>query len=191
MNRHGYKNNGDGSLILSDKTMQDMMDNGLLVVNPITKEQIQPASIDIRIGNSFAFVKESKKPVFLDQKLEYQTVETDRYILESHGFVLATTIEYFGLPSNLTAFAEGRSSIGRLGLFIQNAGWVDPGFHGQITLELFNASPRAIVLESGRRVGQMVFAKMDAEPTSAYCGKYQGQCGATGSRIYQDVEIAD
>ncbi|WP_306298989.1 hypothetical protein [Bacillus sp. OV166] len=52
----------------------------------------------------------------------------------------------------MTAFVEGRSSIGRLGLFIQNAGWVDPGFEGHITLELYNANRVPIELRAGRRI---------------------------------------
>ncbi|PWM64612.1 MAG: dCTP deaminase, partial [Clostridiales bacterium] len=104
-------------------------------------------------------------------------------------FVLATTMEYFELPDDLTAFVEGRSSLGRMGLFIQNAGWVDPGFKGEITLELFNANRCAIELKSGRRVGQLVFAKMDFPALNPYSGKYQGQRGATGSRVYLDDKL--
>ena len=94
----------------------------------------------------------------------------------------------FELPDNLTAFVEGRSSLGRMGLFIQNAGWVDPGFKGEITLELYNANRCAIELKAGRRVGQLVFAEMDDVALNPYCGKYQGQTGATGSRVYKDKE---
>ncbi|MBQ1432846.1 MAG: dCTP deaminase, partial [Ruminococcus sp.] len=75
---------------------------------------------------------------------------------------------------------------GRMGLFIQNAGWVDPGFKGEITLELFNANRCAIELTAGRRVGQLVFAKMDDKALRPYDGKYQGQRGATGSRVFMD-----
>ena len=103
-------------------------------------------------------------------------------------FVLATTMEYIKLPNDLTAFVEGRSSLGRMGLFIQNAGWVDPGFSGEITLELFNANRCAIELRTGRRVGQLVFAQMDQEALHPYRGKYQEQRGATGSKVYLDVE---
>lgn len=98
-------------------------------------------------------------------------------------------MEYFSLPDDLTAFVEGRSSLGRMGLFIQNAGWVDPGFEGEITLELFNANRCAIELHTGRRVGQLVFAQMDAPAQRPYRGKYQGQRGATGSRVFKDREI--
>jgi len=76
-----------------------------------------------------------------------------------------------------------------MGLFIQNAGWVDPGFRGEITLELYNANRCAIELKAGRRVGQLVFAKMDEPAEHPYRGKYQGQTGATGSMVYLDPEI--
>ena len=103
---------------------------------------------------------------------------------------MATTMEYFELPDNLTAFVEGRSSLGRMGLFIQNAGWVDPGFKGEITLELFNANRCAIELKAGRRVGQLVFAQLDDDARNPYRGKYQGQRGATGSKFFLDKESA-
>ena len=75
-----------------------------------------------------------------------------------------------------------------MGLFIQNAGWVDPGFKGEITLELFNANRCAIELKTGRRIGQLVFAEMDDSALNPYNGKYQGQTGATGSKVMEDID---
>lgn len=77
---------------------------------------------------------------------------------------------------------------GRMGLFIQNAGWVDPGFEGQITFELFNASDTPILLTAGTRIAQLVFAEMTEACDKPYNGKYQGQIGATESRIHQDKD---
>jgi dCTP deaminase len=125
----------------------------------------------------------------MQNEIKYKTIKSDKYLLLPGQFVLATTMEYISLPNNLTAFVEGRSSLGRMGLFIQNAGWVDPGFEGEITLELFNANRCAIELQSGRRVGQLVFAAMDDAALNPYNGKYQGQKGATGSRVFMDREI--
>ena len=174
-------------MILSDKTILSMLENGSLTVSPLQKEQVQPASVDIRLGNTFRIVEDCPSGTMtLDAEIPYKTVRADRYILLPGQFVLATTMEYFELPDNLTAFVEGRSSLGRLGLFIQNAGWVDPGFQGEITLELFNANRCAIELKAGRRVGQLVFAEMDDTALKPYNGKYQGQKGATGSRVYMD-----
>ena len=174
-------------MILSDKTIQKMIDNKSLEISPLGNNQIQPASVDIRLGNTYSVVEDSSNGIIrLGSAIQYKTIQTDRYLLLPGQFVLATTLEYFKLPDNLTAFVEGRSSIGRLGVFIQNAGWVDPGFEGEITLELFNANWCAVELQSGRRVGQLVFAQLDEHALNPYNGKYQRQRGATGSRIFLD-----
>ena len=176
-------------MILSDKTIMRMLKEKTLKIEPVTDEQIQPASVDIRLGNTFSVVDDSPSSVItLEKEINYKTITTDTYLIMPGQFVLATTMEYFELPDNLTAFVEGRSSLGRMGLFIQNAGWVDPGFKGEITLELYNANRCAIELKAGRRVGQLVFAEMDDVALNPYCGKYQGQTGATGSRVYKDKE---
>ena len=176
-------------MILSDKTISKMIEEKTLVIEPITKEQIQPASVDIRLGNTFSVVDDTPSGIItLGNKIEYKTIVTDTYLILPGQFVLATTMEYFELPDDLTAFVEGRSSLGRMGLFIQNAGWVDPGFKGEITLELYNANKCAIELKAGRRVGQLVFAKMDDSALNPYNGKYQGQRGATGSRVFMDFD---
>ena len=176
-------------MILSDKTITRMLHEKSLVISPITEEQIQPASVDIRLGNTFSVVDDTSTGIItLNNQIKYKTITADQYVILPGQFVLATTMEYFDLPDNLTAFVEGRSSLGRMGLFIQNAGWVDPGFKGEITLELFNANRCAIELQSGRRVGQLVFAKMDDHALNPYNGKYQGQKGATGSKVFMDQD---
>ena len=176
-------------MILSDKTISRMLKEKSLVIEPITDDQIQPASVDVRLGNTFSIVEDTPTGIItLNSEIKYKTITADNYLLLPGQFVLATTMEYFELPDDLTAFVEGRSSLGRMGLFIQNAGWVDPGFNGEITLELFNANRCAIELQCGRRVGQLVFAKMDDHALNPYSGKYQGQKGATGSRVFMDKD---
>lgn len=176
-------------MILSDQTIMEMLEKKSLGIEPLERRQIQPASVDIRLGDTFSIVEDSSAGIInLEQEIRYKTMKSDTYILLPGQFVLATTMEYVSLPNNLTAFVEGRSSLGRMGLFIQNAGWVDPGFEGEITLELFNANRCAIELKSGRRVGQLVFAQMDSCALHPYRGKYQKQKGATGSRAYMDSE---
>ena len=176
-------------MILSDKTIFRMLEEKSLVIEPLTKEQVQPASVDIRLGNTFSIVDDSPTGMIsLSSEIKYKTITADKYIILPGQFVLATTMEFFELPDDLTAFVEGRSSLGRMGLFIQNAGWVDPGFKGEITLELFNANRCAIELQAGRRVGQLVFAKLDEHALNPYDGKYPGQRGATGSRVFMDKE---
>jgi dCTP deaminase len=177
-------------MILSDKTIRLLLSQGTLAIEPLEERQIQPASVDIRLGNSFSIIEGGSSSILrMDSQARYRSIIDKAFLLLPGQFVLASTLEYFRLPDNLTAFVEGRSSIGRLGLFIQNAGWVDPGFEGEITLELYNASNSAIELIAGRRIGQLVFAQMDSSAQCPYRGKYQGQRSATGSRIHLDEEI--
>ncbi len=176
-------------MILSDNTIKTLRDEKELIIEPFNEEQLQPASVDLRIGNSFLKINENLTEIMtLNDKLEYISLEKEEIVIPPHSFLLATTREHIELPENLTAFVEGRSSIGRMGLFIQNAGWVDPGFGGHITLELYNANRLPIKLVSGRRICQLVFARMDKTADSPYNGKYMYQKNAVGSRVYQDFE---
>lgn len=176
-------------MILSDKTIMQLLKNNQLMIDSADEHQIQPASVDIRLGNTFSVIEDTSEGIInLESEIKYKTIQADKYLLLPGQFVLATTKEYFSLPDHITAFVEGRSSMGRLGLFIQNAGWVDPGFEGEITLELFNANRCAIELKAGVRIGQLVFAQLDQTALHPYRGKYQGQRGATGSRIYLDKD---
>ena len=176
-------------MILSDKTLKAMMDEGSLKCEPLEENSIQPASIDCRLGRHYLVVEDRNMQIIdMSSEIIYREIEEDSITIPPHSFLLATTMEYVKLPDDLTAFVEGRSSIGRMGLFIQNAGWVDPGFEGQITLELYNANSLPIRLQAGRRICQLVFCKMDQAAEKPYRGKYQGQLGTTGSRVFKDTE---
>ena len=176
-------------MILSDETLRAMMAERSIVVEPIEPYQVQPASIDLRLGRHFLKIDENTlESLSLDSELPYIRIEKDEIVIPPHSFLLATTVEFIRIPANVTAFVEGRSSIGRMGLFIQNAGWVDPGFEGNITLELFNANRLPLRLASGRRICQIVFAFMDKATQTPYAGKYQGQRGTVGSRIFKDTD---
>ncbi len=177
-------------MIVSDVTLKRMLASGEILVEPLKDWQIQPASIDLRLGDHFLKVDENRvESISLDREVEYLEIRQQEIVIPPHSFLLAVTKEYIRLPDNITAFVEGRSSIGRIGLFIQNAGWVDPGFEGTITLELFNANRLPIRLASGRRICQIVFARMDGPAGVPYAGKYQGQRNPVGSRVYQDSDL--
>jgi dCTP deaminase len=174
-------------VIVSDQTLRKLLSGGTIVVEPLEESQIQPASIDLRLGRHFLKIDENRmEAISLDRELEYIEFKQDEIVIPPHSFMLAVTREFIRLPDNVTAFVEGRSSIGRIGLFIQNAGWVDPGFAGTITLELYNANRLPIRLTAGRRICQIVFALMDGPAGAPYKGKYQNQRDAVGSRVFLD-----
>ena len=178
-------------MILGDGAIRNYLtndENSLITDIPAEEILVNPASINLRIGNTF-LVPRKTNTVRLGEKVEYKRIEIkdDSCIfLESGAFALATTKECVNIPTDLAAFVQGRSSIGRVGLQVQNAGFVDPGFHGHITLELKNDSPNTIAIWPGYPVAQIVLIKSDGVET-AYQGKYNGQVEATGSRMDQDA----
>jgi len=106
-------------MILSDKAIKSLLQAGTLQISPLTEGQIQPASVDVRLGDTFSVVEDSSTGIItLESEIRYKTIQTDTYLLLPGQFVLATTMEYFVLPDDLTAFVEGRSSLGCMGVFI-------------------------------------------------------------------------
>lgn len=188
----------DGS-ILCDATIKKLLDDKELVITEIEDKDIQPASVDIKISNSFLRIPKmyvDKKNNYVENKIyfgepvEYkkEVVKDDEWVTIAPGeFILATTKSYIEIPDYITSWVEGRSSVGRIGLFTQNAGWIDPGFKGEITLELFNCNKVPIHIKPNQVVVQLVFAYLDKKPMNAYNGRYQGQRGATGSRQHIDM----
>ncbi|NPB04993.1 MAG: dCTP deaminase, partial [Aquificae bacterium] len=147
-------------MILSDRTILKLIREGKLRVEPFEEELVQCSSLDLRLGYQIARYRaggylDVKNPSW---KIEFETVGDEGFFVQPKEFVLATTLEFVALPPDLTAFVEGRSSLGRLGLFIENAGWVDAGFEGQLTLELYNANSYPIKLYPKMRICQLVFA---------------------------------
>ena len=176
-------------MVLSDKTIKEYVQSGKIGIQPFNEKQVQAASFDLRLSDHYLMVDESQTEyIDFHRPVKYRQVISREIIIPPRNFILATTVEYFRLPDDVVGSIDGRSSIGRLGLFIENAGWIDPGFEGQITLELFNANIVPIKLTSGRRVGQIVFIKTDQPCQNPYHGKYQKQKFATASKIYQDED---
>jgi len=151
-------------------------------IEPFHKDNVQPASYDLTLADEFLTRSESEIPLEVTEKPKYaKTIP----LLKPKEFLLASTVEKITLPNGICGRVEGRSSIGRLGLFIHNAGWIDSGFSGQITLELFNASKTPIKLVPGMKICQAIFTRAHRSK-NLYDGKYQNQKGTTGSKIEQD-----
>ena len=177
-------------MILSDQSIKTLLKNKELKINDLPESSIQSASIDLRLGNEFAILKywDDMRTLNFNSDPKYLKIIKDEFLIPAHSFVLGTTMEHIELPSDITAFLEGRSTIGRMGLFIKNAGWVAPGFKGQIILELYNANTLPIRIKSGHRICQIVLCQMNKPPQNPYRGKYQDQKGVVGSQVSQDIE---
>ena len=190
--------------ILSDKTIKEYLEEGKIVIDPLKDEQqIQPSSVDMRLGDEFKVFKVIRKP-YIDPKdeediaeyMESSTVpEGEAFIIHPNEFALATTQEYVKVPDDLVARVEGRSSMGRLGVTMHvTAGYVDPGFEGRITLEISNIGAMPVALYPGQRVCQLVFETITTPAELPYGhpkrnSKYMKQLKPESSRVKLDYEL--
>lgn len=183
-------------MILAKSAILEEIRLGNLRIDPTTDETFQPASLDVRLGDEFLFPIRTRQPLGFDDRLQAfelgeqpMVAQRGTISLGAGSFCLARTVERIFIADHMAGWVEGRSSVGRGGLFIQNAGWIDPGFDGTITLELYNANPNPMILVPGRRIAQIVVTRVEGQ-SGGYHGKYQGQVRTTASAFYNDSEVA-
>jgi len=185
-------------VILSDRSLREAIAAGRLVIDPLDDDAIQPSSIDVRLDNHFRVFYTARHPyIDVKQPMEDLTelVEVkpdDAFILHPGEFVFGSTLEQVGIPPDLAARLEGKSSLGRLGLMTHStAGFLDPGFTGHVTLELSNVANLPITLYPGMRIGQIAVFQLTTAAERPYGSrgvgsKYQGQRGPTPSRYWEN-----
>lgn len=179
-------------MVLSDIDIIERIGNDELVIEPYRESNVEPASVDLRLGEDFKRL-EQRQPRSPHRAIELDTDEKQFDIKCKNGsvvlgrgdFILATTKEKVELPDDIVGNVLGRSSLGRLGISVhQTAGYIDPGFEGQITLELSNHGPAPVNLEAGHRICQIVFTELSSSALHPYGhegSQYQNQSGATPS----------
>ncbi|MFB6180983.1 MAG: dCTP deaminase [Candidatus Nanohalobium sp.] len=161
--------------------------------------QLGPSSMDLRLGYEFGVLETRRVKAIDTRKMDqYTDIKNSKTVSPEEGmvvhpgeFVLGSTLEKLDVPSNLVARIEGRSSYARLGLIPHAAaGFVDPGFEGQITLEIQNLGNVPITIYPEDRICQVVFETMTSKAENPYGekkdSKYMKQEGATGSRLNEE-----
>lgn len=140
-----------------------------IAVVPRNISAIKAASLDVRLGNWFAIARRTRLQSVnvnnqADRQLFMRIGREEFFVRQHEGFfihpgdlVLGTTLEFFGFPNDTMAFVEGKSSLGRMGLFVATATQIAPGFHGVIVLELVNAGTVPLKLEPHMDIAQLVF----------------------------------
>ena len=182
------------SSVLSDGTIRRLVEEGRIVVDPWDPDLVQPASVDLRLGDSFR-VFHNHRATAIDLRdppsnlTEEITIAGDEaFVIHPGEFCLGRTLEWVELPDDIVARIEGKSSIGRLGLIVHaTAGFCDPGWKGTLTLELNNLTRVPIKLYAGLPIAQLSFMTLDAPAERPYGSEglgshYQGQVAATESR---------
>jgi dCTP deaminase len=184
--------------VLSDRDIRAAIESGEVVIRPYDPVDLQPSSVDLHLDRRFRVFRNNRYPYIDVRKpqpdlTELVTIENDEpFILHPGEFVLGQTLEWTELPVDLVARLEGKSSLGRLGLLIHStAGYVDPGWKGNLTLELSNVANLPIALYFGMKIGQISFFRMSSAVERPYGSKelgskYQGQSEPTASAFHRD-----
>lgn len=179
------------------------------MVTPFDPRMLQPASYELTFDGSYVYkaqkdqydsvyyevgnrrfvaVDDAGPTVLSSEDSDYPWVRLGRggqhgYELKPFEFYIASSKEYLRIPSDVMSRFEGKSTLGRAGLMVHvTAGYIDPGFEGNLTLEIMNISPWIIVIKDGDKIGQLSFHRMDGHPDKLYGtagNHYQGQRGAT------------
>ena len=164
-------------MILSDKDIARELQMGSLRIIPLETE-IQPCSVDLQLAQELKTL--DGKSIDISQ---------DSYHLKPKEFLLGSTYEYVEIPNHLCGQVDGRSSIARMGVSIhQTGGYIDAGFNGNITLEIFNASDKEFELYMGQSICQLILHALSSECARPYGSdglgsKYQGSEGTVRSRL--------
>jgi len=181
------------AIMLADCDLTAAIRAGELALDPYDPALLQPASIDVRLAGTFltfnnhthTHIDPQEPPEGLTKLV---TVGEAGFTLHPGEFVLGSTVEQITLGSRLAARLEGKSSLGRLGLMVHaTAGFIDPGFCGNVTLELSNVATLPIRLRPDMLIGQLCVFALSSPADRPYGtpglrSRYQGQCGPTTSR---------
>lgn len=151
-------------MILSDRDIKKVIKNKKLVFNPrLNKNQIGPASIDLKLGPIFKSFNITKQ-CLLDTKKGLPDADFiitkkvkigEALILHPNNFILASTKEYVKVPDDMVLKVEGKSTLARMGILVHTAGFVDPGFEGTLTLEISNQSNLPVALYPDMHICQI------------------------------------
>ncbi len=185
-------------MILPDHEIRKRLEEGSVIVEPLDDPdvQIQPAGIDLRLGNEFRIFKVTSTPyIDVKKKVEdyteiVQKKDDEHFILHPHEFVLASIKEYIKMPSDLVGAVDGRSSLGRLGIVVHaTSSSINPGWEGRLVLEMTNIGKMPVALYPGMRIAKLAFHKLSSPAERPYDkrgGKYQKQDGIAEAKIYEE-----
>ncbi|MEA3404611.1 MAG: dCTP deaminase [Pseudomonadota bacterium] len=194
---------------LSDRDINQYLKAGKIAIDPQpSSDKIKGISVDLRLDNRFRVFNDHTAP-YIDlsgPKDEVQKImdtvmgeeilipEDQAFFLHPGELALAATYESVTIPDDLVGWLDGRSSLARLGLMVHvTAHRIDPGWHGQIVLEIFNSGKLPLALRPGMDICAINFETLSSKSDKPYNkradAKYKNQTGPTSSRINQDQEL--
>lgn len=187
-------------MALSDNEIRKMIDNGEFGIRPYIEENIKAASIDLTLGNELGILKEGYTRTIdpaddLTKEYEKIVINDEGYELDPNEFVLGYVNEYLRLPATVSGLLLNRSTPARMGLSVNLASYVNPGYEGTLPLTIKNMSNTRIKLVPGIRICQITLHKIVGEVSLEYGqqkdAKYHKEQGVNPPKWHLDREIRD
>ena len=175
-------------MILADKKIKEEIANGNIIISPFDEKYLNPNSVDLTL-NPIGKIYNS---AVLDVRKENTTTDfiipEEGYVLQPGKVYLYACNEKIGVKGNLCAKVEGKSSLGRLGLFVHvTAGWIDAGFEGSLVLELVASQP--IKIYPNMKICQIAFyetTEVETGYNKKEGSKYMNQEGVVASKMHKN-----
>ena len=173
-------------MILSGKEIKKQVNKGSIVIDPFSDDQINPNSYNLRLHPDLLVYDNDVLDMREKNSASPLAIPENGLLLEPHKLYLGRTVERTS-TDKYVPMLEGRSSVGRLGLFIHiTAGFGDIGFDGFWTLEIFCVQP--IRIYSGLEICQIFYHTIDGDFDLYRSKKYQSNKGVQPSMLYKDFE---
>lgn len=172
--------------VLSGNEIRQRMSRGDIIIHPYNDQQLGPNSYNLRLDEDMMLYREAVLDPRQDNRTNIVHIPAEGMVLQPGQLYLASTMEYTE-THGLVPMIVGRSSVGRLGLFVHvTAGFGDIGFSGRWTLELTPVRP--VRVYPGMELCQVYFQTVCGEILQTYDGKYQASTGVVASRLYQEAD---
>jgi dCTP deaminase len=180
-------------VILVDHDIQVALAYKEIEIDPFDPANLQAASYDVRLSPEIRRIDPRIEVLdpSMEQPYSFSEVLQHAFILHPGEFILASSVERIRLPDHMVAQLAGKSSLARLGVQIESAGFFDPGWNGQATMELVNLTQRPVRLFPHMKIAQLVFATTTSAAVRPYGhpelgSKYQNQEGPTPSAMWKE-----
>jgi dCTP deaminase len=166
-------------MILTHHVIRHEIESGRLVIDPLSLDQVGPASIDLHLGDEIRVMEGGPDVIDMTEEADYRLVTQVRtldrpYLLKPGETIHGITRERIHLPGNLCGWLEGRSRFARLGLMIHvTSGFVAPGVNNRQVLEMANVAGRPLAIHGGTRICQLILQR--AEGHAVYQGRFAQQ----------------
>ncbi len=173
-------------MILSGKEIKRKL-NKAIFIEPFNERQLGPNSYNLRLHHELVVYEDAVLDMKKQHSVRKITIPEEGLVLEPNKLYLGRTIEYTK-TDHYVPMLEGRSSIGRLGMFVHiTAGFGDVGFNGFWTLEIFCVQP--IRVYPGVEICQIFYHTIEGDYTRYVSNKYQNNQGIQPSLLYKDFEL--